>query len=106
MVEVRDTQAGREQGLSGRAALAPDAGMLFTYDDSAVRSFWMPDMRFSIDLAWIVDGEVIGVTTLHPCPTDGPCPAHTSPGPVDTVLEVARGALAGVRPGDPVVIEP
>lgn len=104
-VEVRDTQAGREQGLSGRPSLPAGTGMLFAYDDSAVRSYWMPDMRFSIDLAWIDDERVLGVVTLQPCPAAGPCPRHLSPAPADAVLEVPAGALAGVAQGDQVVIE-
>lgn len=102
-VEVRDTQAGREEGLSGRAEVPPGTGMLFTYDGSGIRSYWMSGMLVSIDLAWIDDGRVLGVITMDPC--EGACPTYTSPAPADAVLEVGQGALAGVEPGDRVLIE-
>ena len=109
-VEVRDTAEGRQQGLSGRTEVPPGTGMLFRYDDAAVRGFWMSGMQVPIDLAWIDDGSIIGVVTLQPCPASetaaGTCPTSWSPGPVDTVLEVAAGQLAGVGPGCRVVMRP
>jgi hypothetical protein len=104
-VEVRDTEQGRAQGLSGRTEVPPGTGMLFRYDDDAPRGYWMSGMLLPIDLAWITDGKVVAVETLQPCAAGQPCPIHDSPGPVDAVLEVAAGALAGVEPGTPVVIE-
>jgi uncharacterized membrane protein (UPF0127 family) len=98
-VEVADTPQQRGQGLSGRPQLAAGTGMLFVYDDPGVRRFWMYDMRFPIDLAWIGDGRVVGVETLRPCPSREECPTHESPEPVDQVLEVPAGALTGIEPG-------
>lgn len=104
-VEVRDTEQGRAQGLSGRAEVPKGTGMLFLYDDAAARSYWMAGMLVPIDLAWISDGRVVGIETLQPCQPEAPCPQHPSPGPVDAVLEVAAGQLAGVESGEPVIIE-
>ena len=52
-VEVADTPAKREQGLSGREGLAPDEGMLFVFPEDGVYAFWMKDMLFPIDILWI-----------------------------------------------------
>ena len=98
-VEVADTPQQRGQGLSGRPQLAAGNGMLFVYDEAGVRRFWMYDMRFPIDLAWIGGGRVVGVETLQPCPSREECPTHESPEPVDQVLEVPAGALTGIQPG-------
>jgi uncharacterized membrane protein (UPF0127 family) len=98
-VEVVDTPQSRERGLSGRDSLAAGTGMLFRYDDRQVRRYWMADMRFPIDLAWISDDRVVGVETLQPCPSREDCPRHESPEPVQQVLEVPAGALAGIAPG-------
>lgn len=61
--EVADTEASREQGLSGRAPLPADAGMLFVFDTPGQYGFWMKDMDFSLDLVWIgADKTVVDVT--------------------------------------------
>ena len=103
-VELAETPMQRERGLSGRPDLPGGPGMLFVYPEPAVRSFWMPDMHFPIDVAWITDDRVVAVETLQPCPSRDQCPAHQSPAPVDLVLEVPAGALDGVQRGSPVRI--
>ena len=103
-VELAETPEQRERGLSGRTDLPRGTGMLFVYPGPGVRSFWMVDMRFPIDLAWITEGRVVAVETLQPCPSRDQCPAHESPTPVDVVLEVPAGALDSVQPGFPVRI--
>lgn len=47
------TPEARQQGLSGRTGLAPDEGLLFVFEQEGNYSFWMKDMRFSIDILWI-----------------------------------------------------
>lgn len=44
--------ASQAKGLSGRTGLANNAGMLFTYPDTAKRCMWMKDMKFNIDIVW------------------------------------------------------
>jgi uncharacterized protein len=51
-VRMVRTQAAQTKGLSGEVALPHDEGMLFAYGDSAIRCFWMKDMRFPIDIIW------------------------------------------------------
>ena len=60
-VDIADTSPLREQGLSGRAPLAPRTGMLFVFPQDGHYAFWMKDMRFSIDIVWLAsDGSVVG----------------------------------------------
>lgn len=59
---LADTPQKRTQGLSGRESLAHDEGMLFVFPEEDVYSFWMKDMRFSIDILWLNSaGEVVHV---------------------------------------------
>lgn len=59
-VSVADTENARGQGLSGRAGLAVDEGMLFVFPQDGKYAFWMKDMRFSIDILWLsADGGVV-----------------------------------------------
>lgn len=52
-LEVANNSAERTKGLSGRDGLGQQSGMLFAYDVTAKRCFWMKDMRFSIDIVWV-----------------------------------------------------
>jgi len=51
-VEIMQTAAEREQGLSGHEPLADNQGMLFIFEKSGLYGFWMKDMLFSIDIIW------------------------------------------------------
>ncbi len=53
IVDVANTPKARTQGLSGRASLKEDEGMLFIFDSSGIYTFWMKDMNFPIDIIWI-----------------------------------------------------
>jgi hypothetical protein len=52
-VEIADTEAERVQGLSGREKLGESEGLLFVFDREGYYSFWMKDMKFPIDMAWL-----------------------------------------------------
>ena len=61
-VEVVDTPASRELGLSGRALMNNDEGILFVFDVPGRYGFWMKDMKFSLDIVWINrDGIVVDI---------------------------------------------
>jgi len=92
---IADTPATREKGLSGRAGLANDEGMLFIFPRDGTYSFWMKDMRFSIDIIWISAGGRI----VHIAPDVSPetyPEDFVSPTPARYVLEVPAG-FAGVH---------
>jgi len=108
-IEVRDTAAGRSQGLSGREALGENEGMLFTFGSPGDYGFWMKDMKFPIDIVWIRDGKVVGVTEDVPPEPEKTMLSLTSyypPSPADTVLELRAGAVAdyGIAAGNKVTI--
>ena len=98
-VDLAVTGAERSQGLSGRATLEPDTGMLFVYDSDGPRTFWMPDMHFPLDMIWIrSDCAVTGVTANVPNPPENTprdqLPRYPSDGPVRFVLEINAGQAA------------
>ena len=51
-LEVADDDEERMKGLSGRASLPADQGMLFIFGQPEEQCFWMKDMKFGIDMVW------------------------------------------------------
>ncbi len=60
-VEVADAFNTRKQGLSNRAQLKWEHGMLFVFNNYAKYAFWMKDMRFPIDIIWIKDDTIVDI---------------------------------------------
>lgn len=61
-VEVADTAASREQGLSGRESLGEGSGMLFVFDMPGNYGFWMKDMKFSLDILFADEqGKIVSI---------------------------------------------
>ena len=105
-VTIADEGDAWAQGLSGRSGLAKDEGMLFVFPNAAERDFWMKDMQFAIDIVWLRDGIVRGITRNAQPQPGVPEPEllrYPSPGAVDAVLEVAAGEAADIEIGDVVV---
>lgn len=105
---VFDVQVVREldeqvKGLSGREGLGEGCGMLFVYDTSEIRSFWMKDMNFALDIIFINDEVVVDVVENLPAPTEGEEPVSYEPKKeCDMVLEVRAGIIEerGIRVSD------
>jgi uncharacterized protein len=90
-VSIADSAEERMQGLSGRAGLAPDEGMLFVFEKEGKYSFWMKDMRFSIDIVWISNsGEIVDMHEFV-VPESYPTTTFTSREPARYVLELPAG---------------
>ncbi len=106
LVELANTPALQQQGLSDRLLLAPDTGMLFQFTKPGKYSFWMKDMRFSIDMIWIRDGKVVGFVVDAPIGNTIPA-IFTPPVEVDMVLEVNAGTVKadGITIGDAVSLK-
>ena len=108
LVEVADTDDTREQGLSGRPGLTDAEGMLFDFSEQGASSvgFWMKDMKFALDLIWINDHKIIGITPNVPPQSDATAqlPIYYPPSLVTEVLEVRAGwaAAHSLQVGDEV----
>ncbi len=59
--EVADNQAEQARGLSNRDSLAPDAGMLFVFEQPGRPGFWMKDMLFNLDIIWIDGAKKLSI---------------------------------------------
>lgn len=105
-VEIADNAITQARGLSGRDRLERDNGMLFIFSDEAIRSFWMVGMKFPLDIIWIRDNAIVGITRDLPPATAENMQISSSPGPVDVVLEINAGLAAelGIRVGDSVIV--
>ncbi len=105
LVEVVKTPASITQGLSGREQLGAD-GMLFILSQRGKPSFWMKQMKFDLDLIWLDQGQVVGITPEVPAPQIGQntdeLPLYQPQQPVELVLEVKAGQAQawGIMPGD------
>jgi len=88
-------------GLSYRGELPEGRGMLFYMPNKQVQTFCMRGMRFPLDLIWISEGRVAGLTRNVPPTFPGEL---TSPAPVTQVLEVPGGFAdrSGIKVGDQV----
>jgi len=88
VAEVARTAEQREQGLMYRESLEDGRGMLFVFQDSQVRSFWMKNTLIPLDIAYIDENlTVIDIQPMAPETED----AHTSSGPAMFALEVPEG---------------
>lgn len=102
-IEIAKTDAERTQGLSGKKELAQDAGMLFVFEKKGYYGFWMKDMNFLIDIAWLDENKKI----IHIENAVGPetyPKVFNSASPSLYVLETASGFLEqnNIKIGDSV----
>jgi len=106
-VEIADTPAERNKGLSGRSGLAPEAGMLFVFEEPSTQPFWMSGMDFPLDLVWIgADLKVNEIHSAEPC-LPGDCKLIMPEDPASYVLEVNKGFCMGhgIEAGDEVTLQ-
>lgn len=110
-VEVAATPATLQHGLSDRASLPADAGMLFDLGRVQTAAFWMKDMHFPLDMVWIDENRTVaGVAeNVQPQPgaPDSQLTLYHSTSPVRYVLELNAGAAArlGFKTGTQVSFE-
>jgi len=103
--ELATTTIAVTKGLSGRDVLPSNTGMLFLFKKKDILKFWMPDMRFSLDMIWIDNGVVMDITHNASHVFDQNNPIFYGPkAPVRYVLEVNAGfaQMNGIQIGDPV----
>jgi len=58
-LEVAATADAQAKGLGGRQSLPTNQGMLFTFNQSGTRCFWMKDMHFSLDILWLDESRQV-----------------------------------------------
>lgn len=102
-VALARTPSEQQLGLSGCRSLKPGQGMYFIFPVKSDAVFWMKDMVIPIDIVWLSDNKVVGITTNVPPPAANTAilPTYTAPEPVNAVLEIGAGHAAklGIRTG-------
>jgi uncharacterized protein len=96
--EVAADFGTRMQGLMHRKALAPNAGMLFVFEDAAIHCMWMKNTLIPLSVAFIDDqGRIVNIADMEPHSEQSHCAAQ----PVRYALEMERGWFAkrGVAAG-------
>jgi len=108
-VELALKSEDRIKGLSGRASLTDQTGMLFVFEKAERLRFWMREMEISLDIVWISAGcRVVDVSENVPFPHPGTplndLPRYSPESPAKYVLEINGGEAAalGVGIGDTV----
>ena len=105
-VEIAETPAQHQRGLSGRRALAANSGMAFLWKSDVRAQFWMKDTSVPLSIAfWGRGGRILRILDMAPCRRD-PCKIYDPHVAFRGALEVNRGAFArwGVRRGALVTI--
>ena len=107
--EVARTGAEQARGLSGRAELPTQSGMLFPQSRDVIASFWMRGMLIPLDFVWIgADCRVADLTENVPPPDDPEqrtgLPIYSPSEPVRYIFEINAGEVAalGIEIGDEV----
>jgi uncharacterized membrane protein (UPF0127 family) len=105
-VEVAVTEQEKAQGLMFRESMPRNAGMVFLFESSEIRPFWMKNCHFPLDMIYTTkDGIVVDVLrNVPPCaPDPAPCDSVVPKAKADTILEVnagvaeAEGAVRGAK---------
>jgi uncharacterized protein len=96
--EVVADDGARAQGLMHRKHLAPNAGMLFIFDEHAIHCMWMRNTLIPLSVAYLDGrGAIVNIEDMEP-QTDA---SHCAAQPVKYALEMNRGwfAARGITPG-------
>ena len=59
MLGIADSEEKRSFGLMHRKKISPNSGMIFLWKDSKIRSFWMKNTYFNLDLFFLNSEGII-----------------------------------------------
>jgi len=96
--EVAADFSSRARGLMHRKALAPNAGMLFVFDDAALHCMWMKNTYVPLSVAFVDEkGEITNIADMEPQSERSHCATR----PARYALEMERGWFAqrGIKAG-------
>jgi len=97
--EVASTAGQREQGLMYREVVEAGTGMLFVFENEAVRSFWMKNTFVPLDIAYLDSSmRIVDIQQMAPRTEE----LYESSDPAMFALEVPQGWFEeqGIREGD------
>ena len=103
--ETASTDEQRQRGLMFRKTLAPDAGMIFVWNQDTSEGFWMKNTLVPLSVAFVdAGGTIIDIQDMAPQTED----VHYSPRPYRYAIEANQGYFAarGIAAGDRAVAQP
>lgn len=103
--ETMLTDEHRSRGLMYRREMAEDHGMIFVFEDSQPRSFWMHNTCLPLDMLFVADdGYITGILENVPTMNDD---SRSSPCKAKFVIEVNAGFCRkfGIKAGQTVKLE-
>ena len=88
VAEVAATSEERSEGLMYRDEVPEGTGMLFVFQDSQVRSFWMANTYVPLDIAYMNSSyAIVDIIAMEPLVTE----SYPSSAPAMFALEVRQG---------------
>ena len=96
--EVAADMATRSRGLMFRKSLAPNAGMVFVFDEASQHCMWMKNTLIPLSVAFVDEaGIIINIEDMAPQTED----THCAKRPARYALEMDRSWFAsrGIKPG-------
>jgi uncharacterized membrane protein (UPF0127 family) len=96
--EVAADMGTRSRGLMFRQSLAPNAGMVFVFDEASLHCMWMKNTLIPLSVAFLDErGTIINIENMAPQTEETHCAAR----PARYALEMDRGwfATRGIKPG-------
>lgn len=103
--ETMLTEEHRSRGLMYRREMAEDHGMLFVFEDSQPRSFWMHNTCLPLDMLFVADdGYITGILENVPTMNDD---SRSNPCKAKYVIEVNAGFCRkfGIKAGQSIKVE-
>jgi hypothetical protein len=97
VVEVARSLQQQALGLMDRPSLAPEAGMLFVFEEPRSAGFWMWRTLMPLDVAFMDEAGIVrSILTLDPCEgrDSDDCPEHRPGVEYFSALEVNAGWFA------------
>ncbi len=103
-LEIADDSYKRAKGLMYRRRLSDNKGMLFVFSSEKRYSFWMMNMRFSIDILWLdKNSRIVDITKrAEPAESFFSAGSYRPKKPVMYAIEVRSGFAdsSGTMAGD------
>jgi len=104
LISIADDQLTQEQGLMYVKRLPADSGMLFSWKNPRVLSFWMKDTYLPLDIAFIDrDNKIVKIQGMVPLSLR----SVTSGSPCVMALEVPMGTFKrlGIETGQTIQVD-
>lgn len=106
-LEVAKTPDQQMTGLMYRTALPQNQGMLFVFEQPQAVRFWMKNVKISLDMIFLKDGEIKAIASNVPPCSSEPCPTYGPNTPIEQVIELRGGRATDLKlkKGDRITIE-